>query len=734
MRSSYVYSGYMEPRWYRLDNAAKLFPAVESVRITTLFRVSATLDEEVEPQRLQEALEKTIPRFPYFRVRLKRGLFWYYLDHNPNTPQVRSDSLYPCQRLHRRRNNEFLFRVRYYDHRVALEFSHVLSDGTGATLFLRTLLAVYFRLEGEEIPNEEGLLDVEEPPKPEEGEDAYSHFHTEDLPAPPKASPAYHPAGTLIGPGRYYIVTSVIPASEVVAAAKSAGVSVTEYLVAVYLWALERSQEVERRPKRFRPVRLSVPVNLRKILGVNPLRNFSLFLMPGVDPRLGKYDLPEILKQVHHAMRRDLNEKTIRQQISRNVGSERNPLIRALPLLLKRLFAPIIYRAMGENLYSGSLSNLGVITMPEELARHVERFEFIPGPGPINKTRATAVSFNGSLYLTFGRLIEGTRVERYFFRKLREEGISVHLESNDESPLLGARREPNRCPRCDVSLRPTLTHCPICGARPELPPGSEPLHPLYPQEVPVQKIAAPEERRRLSATAVIIATGFAILPAVISVLVDVRVTGEITWSFFPLTALPLLWLFVVPPLLLKKHRFAKLLAIDVVAVALFLVLLDTYTGGRGWAWYSVGGVVLFWIYGGLPAILGRQNRLEKAAAIDLVATAVYLAVLDWVTPGGPWFLELALPIVLSVTIAFYGALLPIRRGLVGGVDRVAAVLYGIGLAAVGIDLSIRDYRGLEGFSLWSIIVLLVVLVLGAACHAVEHNRTLNAIFHKRLHL
>lgn len=724
----------MEPRWYRLDNAAKLFPAVESVRITTIFRVSATLDEEVDPQRLQEALESTIPRFPYFRVRLRRGLFWYYLDHNPKLPEVGPDSIYPCQRIHHRRNNEFLFRVRYYDHRVALEFSHVLSDGTGATLFLRTLLAVYFRLQGVKIPNEEGVIDIDETPKTEEGEDAYSHFHTEDLPKPPKASPAYHPAGALIGPGKYYLVTSILPASEVVAAAKSAGVSVTEYLVAVYLWALERTQEDERPPKRFRPVRISVPINLRKLLGVNPLRNFSLFLMPGVDPRLGKYDLPEILKQVHHAMRRDLNEKTIRQQISRNVGSERNPLIRALPLLLKRLFAPIIYRAMGENLYSGSLSNLGIITMPEALARHVERFEFIPGPGPVNKTRATAVSFNGNLYLTFGRLIEGTRVERYFFRKLREEGISVHLESNDESPLIGVQREPNRCPDCEVTLRPTLTYCPICGARPELPAGGEPLHPLYPQEVPIEKVAQPEERRRLSATAIFIATAFAVLPAVISVLVDVRITGQITWSFFPLTALPLLWLFVVPPLLLRTHRFAKLLAIDVLAVGLFLSLLDWYSGGRGWAWYSVGGVVLFWIYGGLPGILGQENRLEKAAFIDFVATAVYLAILDSVTPGAPWFVELALPIVLSLTLAFYGVLFPIRRGLVGGVDRAAAVLYGVGVAAAGIDLAIRGFRGKDGFSLWSVIVLLVVVVAGAACHAVEHNRTLNAFFRKRLHL
>ena len=724
----------MEHQWYRLDNAAKLFPAVESRRITTLFRVSATLDQQVDPELLQRALEQIIPRFPYFRVRLRRGFFWYYLDHNPKLPRVEADALYPCQRLHRRKNNEFLFRVRYYHRRVALEFSHVLSDGTGATVFLRTLLAVYFGLQGETIPLGSGVLDIEEEPTLEEGEDAYSHFHSEDLPAPPKATGAYHPQGALIGPGMYYLITSVIPAPAVVDKAKELGVSVTEYLVAVYIWALQRAQEEERSRKKYKPIRISVPVNLRKILGVNPLRNFSLFLMPGVDPRLGEYDLPEILEQVHHAMRRDLNEKTLRQQISRNVGSERNPLIRALPLFLKRLFAPIIYRTMGENLYSGSLSNLGVITMPEELSKRVERFEFIPGPGPINKTRATAVSFGGDLYLTFGRLVDETVVERHFFRKLRAEGVSIHLESNVETPHRAVEHVPNRCPACDVTLRPTLSRCPLCDAVPELPADQEPLQPLYPQEPPAAAAQEVEPDKRPAVTTVVIMSALIALPALVSLLVDIRLSGRISWSFFLLTSLPLLWVFVVPPILIRKRRIPKLLTLDVVAVALFLSLLGWYTGEGGWAWYSVGGVLLSWIYGGLPTFLTSTHRLEKAALIDFLATTLYLYVIEQTTRSGPWFDELALPIILSVAVAFFGVLIPIRRRLLGGADRIALAFYGLGLGALGIDLSVRSYAGLEGFSLWSLIVLVSVLVSGAVCHTIEHNRTLNLFVHKRLHL
>ncbi|MFW6214379.1 MAG: hypothetical protein ACOC45_00400 [Alkalispirochaetaceae bacterium] len=728
----------MENRWYRLDNAAKLFPAVESPRITTLFRVSATLAEPVEPELLQRALEASIDRFPYFRVRLRRGFFWYYLEHNPQIPQVRGDSLYPCQRLHRRHNRQFLFRLRYYENRVALELSHVLSDGTGATVFLRTILATYYSLQGVTIPAEKGVLDIRGVPREEEGEDAYSQFHTEDLPPPPKSSGAYHPGGALISPGRYYLTTAVIPSAEVVGKAKGWGVSVTEYLCAVYTWALQETQGEERREKRFRPIRISVPVNLRGILSKEPLRNFSLFLTPGIDPRLGRYDLEEILRQVHHAMRLDLNEKSIRQQISRNVGGERHPLIRALPLALKKLFAPIIYRAMGENLYSGSLSNLGVITMPDELAARVRRFEFIPGPGPINKTRATAVSFDGTLYLSFGRLIEGTRVERHFFRKLREEGISVYLESNIEEAVLCAQQKPNRCPECDVELRPTLSRCPICLAEPVALEEREAMRPLYPQEATRDLPEATEGRRREphgSPMTVLATSAVLLLPGVITLLVDLWRGAGMSWSFFTLSSLALLWVFLVPPQFVgPPRRLAKLFGIDAFAVAIYLGLFDWYTGGGGWGWYSLGGVLLFWIYGGVPYLLPETNRIESALAVDLSATAGYLYLLEQTTTGGHWFEELAVPLLFYLAVASYGALLPIRRRWVVGVDRVAAVFYALGLLSLGVDRSVRSYLGREGLSLWSLIVLVSVLVLAVVCHTVEHNRRLNAFARRRLHL
>ena len=52
------------PPWYRLDNAGKLYPAIRGSRRTTVFRLSADLTAPVHVGRLQDALDRLMPRFP----------------------------------------------------------------------------------------------------------------------------------------------------------------------------------------------------------------------------------------------------------------------------------------------------------------------------------------------------------------------------------------------------------------------------------------------------------------------------------------------------------------------------------------------------------------------------------------------------------------------------------------------------------------------------------------------
>ena len=178
--------------WYRLDNAAIIYPSIQSARITTMFRFAATLTEAVDPAALQNALVRIIDRFPYYRVRLSRGLFWYYLEHNPNIPRVEKDVKYPCGRLSTIANRGFLFRVRYYHRRIAVEFCHVLTDGTGAVTFLKALVYEYLKETGKNPGEPGGIFTVDEEPDSGEFEDAYNRFYKPSLPLPETREPAYH--------------------------------------------------------------------------------------------------------------------------------------------------------------------------------------------------------------------------------------------------------------------------------------------------------------------------------------------------------------------------------------------------------------------------------------------------------------------------------------------------------------------------------------------------------------
>ena len=48
------------PQWSRLDNAAKIFPSTSTSRDSKVFRFACQLREEVEPEILQHALDRTM--------------------------------------------------------------------------------------------------------------------------------------------------------------------------------------------------------------------------------------------------------------------------------------------------------------------------------------------------------------------------------------------------------------------------------------------------------------------------------------------------------------------------------------------------------------------------------------------------------------------------------------------------------------------------------------------------
>lgn len=416
--------------WYKLDNAGVLYSALQKEDYSAIYRFSAVMEERVDPEALQRAVDRTMPRFPGFAVRIKRGMFWYYFE--PNTapgPFVKPDISNPCQPVRFKEDNGWLIRFYYYERRISLEVFHALSDGAGALVFFRTLLAVYLREMGHVIPNGPGILDVDAPPRREELEDAYARYATVRPRRAGIEKKAFQNAGTAEPFYTLNVTMGLLPLDQLKAKAKSYGVSITEYLTGALLKVILENQARER-PRRPKPVSLAIPINLRPWFPSETLRNFILTVRPCIDPDLGEYTFPEILSQVRHYMRLHINRQEMQALLTGNVRFQTNRLLQLIPIWIKNPVMSLSYRLAGTRPYSGTYTNPGAFSVPEEMAPHIRRMEVILGQATIPRVHCASISYGNTMAVTFAGTLRETDTERDFFRFLVQEGIHVKVESN----------------------------------------------------------------------------------------------------------------------------------------------------------------------------------------------------------------------------------------------------------------------------------------------------------------
>ena len=418
------------PSWLPLDNAAKIYPPAMTKRWNALFRVSATLKEPIDPDLLYAAQLRTLRRFPTFSMRLRKGIFWYYLDKIDGAPEIQQDFQNPCAKMNFSKNRGFAFRVRYYNCRIALEVFHVLTDGTGGMSFLKTLVAEYLSLKHHvTIPREGDLLDCSKDPLPEEMEDGYLRY-AGSSPIPEAACTAYHLNGT---PNRDFlsITTGIISAADIAGRAKALGITVTEFLTAVLVLAVTDWKKAKNsRFQKSRPVKITVPVNLRKMFPSRTVRNFANYANVGIDTRLGEYSFEEVAMIVHHQLKLETSPKRLAAKIASNVGIEKNAFMRLVPLFIKNPVMHIAYRLEGDRKSSSCLSNLGLIKLPGVMEEYIERFDFMLGSLLENPVACAMVGYGDKLYINFSRTILEPFLERAFFTRLVKMGIHVKVESN----------------------------------------------------------------------------------------------------------------------------------------------------------------------------------------------------------------------------------------------------------------------------------------------------------------
>ena len=422
--------GKQKTPWYRMDNASVMYAAIQRDNYSSIYRFSAMMTREVDPDALQRAIDRTMPRFPGFSVRIRKGFFWYYFE--PNTapgPFVKQDVSEPCRPVRFHEDNGWLVRFYYYRCRISVEVFHALADGAGAVVFFRTVLAEYLRQLGVEVPAGNGVLDLDEPPRPEELEDAFMRHAGKTARATPLTKRCYQNIGTREPFYTFNVTMGFVPLDKLKEKARGYGVSITEYIGAILLKLLLDKQHAER-PHRERPVSLAIPINLRAYFPSETLRNFINNLQPTADPALGTYDFPQLLSLVHHYMRLNTTPQNLQAALTRGVKLQYNRALQLVPRFLKDPIMILSYRTQGVRPYSATFTNPGPFTVPDEMRPHIQHMEVILGQATVPRPHVSSISYGNCMEITFSGTQTETDLEREFFRFLVREGIPVRVVSN----------------------------------------------------------------------------------------------------------------------------------------------------------------------------------------------------------------------------------------------------------------------------------------------------------------
>ncbi len=401
-------------RWYKLDNAAKIFPPTTDQYDTKTFRFSVALKEAIEKECLEKALCDTLREYPIFHSTLKKGFFWYYLEESDSKPFVEEENKIPCDYIY-----GVLYRVTYFNKRISLEVSHALTDATGALAFLKTLTANYIKIKYHvtNIPVMDTASTVEK------SDDSFEKYYKRiRIHKTKMARKAYKVEGQDYPENRIKIIEGLMSTQKVLELARSYHTTVTVYLISVLIDSI--GKQMTMREKK-RPIYITVPVNLRKYFPSKTIRNF--FHTISVSYRLKEEDsFEDILRSVDKQMKENLTMKAINDKMSDTVFLENVFILRLIPRMIKDFVLKLSFE-ITRKVHTMTLSNIGIVEMPEVCRPYIDYFDVFASTDGI---QVCLCSYLDQLMISFTSHFLNAEIEKNFFRNLTAQNIAVTIQTN----------------------------------------------------------------------------------------------------------------------------------------------------------------------------------------------------------------------------------------------------------------------------------------------------------------
>jgi len=403
---------------FPVDNASILFLSLIKPYHTNSFRFSMTLTEPIDPEALQEAVNRIHPRFPSVIAGLRQDFFHYKQVAASNPPKVQPDpGLLRAMTAEELR--DCAFRVYYQDCTVSIEAFHALTDGAGTIVTFTTLISEYLKItKGITVPVGPTRLDVAERPKESETEDAYLRLRD----AKPKHLPSrfsYLPAKPADSDWQVRSDALTLDIQPLLDAAHRYDVTLNTFLTAVLASSIMELQIKEQGSKKLKPVRLMIPIDLRRMIGSRTLRNCSLYTLPTMEGYQHNLPMEELCKIFDAQLKEQLSKENQSSMASYNVRTQNSPLFRCIPWAVKSAAMRLGYRFFGEVNSSLTLTNLGRVQLPEEFLAYVENFQANLTPRTGSPYACTVLTYGSNVTIKISKFCENTELEEIFFRNLK---------------------------------------------------------------------------------------------------------------------------------------------------------------------------------------------------------------------------------------------------------------------------------------------------------------------------
>ena len=403
---------YLKTKWFKLDNAAKIFPPTSNKNDPKVFRFTCILKEKIDQNILQESVNESLIFFPNFRSILKKGFFWHYLETTNLNPIIKEEKKDICSSIYNKNKKKLLFRVNYYKNRINLEVYHALTDGTGALEFLKTIVYIYV---SKKYNIEEFSFDYDASLN-EKSSDSFNKYYKFQLNKIEKSNKVYQIKGDKLN--KINVINGCMNTNDLISLAHKYNTTLTCLIVSIYILAIKENMDLKDENKF---IEIDVPVNLRKYFKSQTARNFFSVIKLKYK---GSNNLEDIIKYVDRNLKDELKKDNLFKTMNKYANFEHNFLIRLIPLFIKNFILKIIMRYIKS---TSTVTNLGIIKVDDLIKDYIDSFEVYVST---DKMQISMCSYLDKLNISFTSIFDNMDIIKNFYRKLSSFGIDIIITTN----------------------------------------------------------------------------------------------------------------------------------------------------------------------------------------------------------------------------------------------------------------------------------------------------------------